>query len=107
VSYLSKLSIHPEPIASIDQLWARAAVGPVPGQVVLALGTVFYLGLLALGLATLHGQRAVGRPHASKPETTSCSAWRRRRCTRAIPDEADPHRTVPLLRSWGKIALVK
>ena len=28
VSYWSKLSIHPEPIASLDQLWARAAVGP-------------------------------------------------------------------------------
>jgi hypothetical protein len=33
---------------------------------VLALGTVFYLGLLALALATLRGQRAVGRPHAVK-----------------------------------------
>jgi uncharacterized membrane protein len=46
------------------ELWDRAAVGPVPGQVVLALGTVFYFGLLVLGLATLRGQRAVGRPHA-------------------------------------------
>lgn len=66
VSYWSKLSIHPEPIASIEQLWARAAVGPVPGQAVLALGTVFYLGLFALGLATLLNQHAVGRPHAVK-----------------------------------------
>lgn len=66
VSYWSKLSIHPEPIASIEQLWARAAVGPVPGQAVLALGTVFYLGLFALGLVTLLNQRAVGRPHAVK-----------------------------------------
>jgi uncharacterized membrane protein len=48
----------------MDQLWERASVGPVPGQVVLALGTVFYVGLLVLGFATLRGQRAVGRPHA-------------------------------------------
>jgi uncharacterized membrane protein len=66
VSYWSKLSIHPEPLTSLEQLWARAAVGPVPGQVVLALGTVFYVGLLALGLATLRGQHAVGRPHTVK-----------------------------------------
>jgi uncharacterized membrane protein len=66
VSYWSKLSIHPEPLTSLEQLWQRAAVGPVPGQVVLAVGTVFYLGLLALGLLTLRDQRAVGRPHAVK-----------------------------------------
>jgi uncharacterized membrane protein len=66
VSYWSKLCIHPAPLTSIDELWARAAVGPVPGQAVLAIGTVFYLGLLALGLVTLLNQRAVGRPHAVK-----------------------------------------
>jgi uncharacterized membrane protein len=71
VSYWGKLSIHPEPLASLEQLWARAAVGPVPGQLVLALGTVFYLGLLALALATLRGQRAVGRPHAVKAREDS------------------------------------
>jgi uncharacterized membrane protein len=66
VSYWSKLSIHPVPIGSLEELWTRAAVGPVPGQAVLAIGTVFYFGLLVLGLATLRGQRAVGRPHAVK-----------------------------------------
>ena len=64
VSYWGKLSIHPTPLTSMDQLWQRASVGPLPGQVVLALGTVFYVGLLVLGIATLRGQRAVGRPHA-------------------------------------------
>jgi uncharacterized membrane protein len=64
VSYWGKLSIHPTPLSSVTQLWDRAAVGPVPGQVVLAVGTVFYLGLVVLGIATLRGQRAVGRPHA-------------------------------------------
>jgi uncharacterized membrane protein len=63
VSYWGKLAIHPAPLASIEGLWERAAVGPVPGQVVLAAGTVFYLGLVVLAIATLRGQQAVGRPH--------------------------------------------
>jgi uncharacterized membrane protein len=63
VSYWGKISIHPTPISSLDQLWQRAAVGPLPGEVVLAVGSLFYLGLLALGLLTLRGQRAFGRAH--------------------------------------------
>ena len=64
VSYWGKLAIHPVPLTSLQELWARAAVGPVPGQLVLAVGTMFYLGLVVLALTTLRGQRAVGRPHA-------------------------------------------
>ena len=63
VSFWGKISIHPTPIASLDQLWQRASVGPLPGQAVLAIGGLFYLGLLALGVLTLRGQRAVGRAH--------------------------------------------
>jgi uncharacterized membrane protein len=63
VSFWGKISIHPTPSASLDQLWQRASVGPLPGQAVLAIGALFYLGLLALGLLTLRGQKAVGRAH--------------------------------------------
>jgi uncharacterized membrane protein len=63
VSYWGKISIHPTPISSLDQLWQRAAVGPLPGEIVLIAGSLFYLGLLALGVLTLHGQRAFGRAH--------------------------------------------
>jgi hypothetical protein len=41
----------------------------VPGQAVLLLGTVFYLGLLALGVGTLPRQKAVGRVHRLKGAT--------------------------------------
>ena len=44
----------------------RTSVGPVPGQVVLLIGTLFYLGLVVLGAYTLRGQRAVGRGHRAK-----------------------------------------
>jgi uncharacterized membrane protein len=63
VSYWGKIGIHPTPISSLDQLWQRAGVGPLPGEIVLTAGSLFYLGLLALGLLTLRGQRAFGRAH--------------------------------------------
>lgn len=63
ISYWGKVSIHPTPIDSLDQLWLRTAVGPVEGQTVLMIGSIFYLGLIALGVLTLHGQRASGRGH--------------------------------------------
>ena len=66
VSYWGKLAIHPTPISSLPELFARAGIGPVPGQIVLRAGAVFYLTLLAIGLLTLRGQRAVGRAHRAQ-----------------------------------------
>ena len=66
VSYWGKLLIHPGQLGTLDDLWSRAAVGPLHGQVVLLIGTVFYLGLLLLGVSTLRGQRAVGRGHRAR-----------------------------------------
>ena len=68
-SYIAKICIHPTPIKSLDQLWEQASIGPVPGEVVLAVGFLFHAGLIALALLTLKGQRAVGRvePPARHP----------------------------------------
>jgi uncharacterized membrane protein len=66
VSYWGKLLIHPAPLGGLDELWARAAVGPVHGSGVLLIGALFYLGLRALGVSTLRGQRAVGRGHRAQ-----------------------------------------
>jgi uncharacterized membrane protein len=63
VSYWGKLLIHPTPLGSLEELWARAAIGPLHGQLVLLIGAAFYAGLLFLGVYTLRGQRAVGRGH--------------------------------------------
>ncbi|MCA0042817.1 DUF2270 domain-containing protein [Celeribacter litoreus] len=43
VAYLGKLLVHPTPLTSVDDLYARAAIGPVHGGWLLALGAV-YLG---------------------------------------------------------------
>ena len=61
VSYVAKICIHPTPVTALEQLWARAAVGPVPGEIVLIIGFVFHALLIALALLTLRGQLAAGR----------------------------------------------
>jgi uncharacterized membrane protein len=61
VSYVAKICVHPTSVRSFDQLWERASIGPLPGEVVLAIGFVFHAGLIALALITLKGQRASGR----------------------------------------------
>ena len=41
VSYVVKIFIHPTPIRSLDQLWEHAAIGPLPGEIVLTIGFLF------------------------------------------------------------------
>jgi uncharacterized membrane protein len=61
ISYLAKIMIHPTPVKTLDELWARAAVGTLPGQVVLLVGALFHLALATLAVATLQQHRAAGR----------------------------------------------
>jgi uncharacterized membrane protein len=61
VSYLGKLAIHPAPLASLDELWARATIGPIPGQLVLLAGLVFHASWLAMALLTLGSRRGRGQ----------------------------------------------
>lgn len=61
ISYVGKLCVHPTALENLDQLFERATIGPLAGQVVLALGSLFYLGLVVFGVVTLQGQKAVGR----------------------------------------------
>jgi uncharacterized membrane protein len=67
VSYVGKLLIHPQPIASLADLWERAAVGPVPGQLILLAGLAFHATWLAVALATLKSRRGAGRHHPPRP----------------------------------------
>lgn len=64
ISYGGKLAIHPVPLSTLDELWVRAAVGPIDGRIVLMAGGLWYLALIALALGTLRGQKAVGRAQA-------------------------------------------
>jgi uncharacterized membrane protein len=60
-AYLGKLVIHPEPLPSLGELWIRAAIGPIPGQLVLLAGLVFHGSWLVLAILTLRGGRGRGQ----------------------------------------------
>ncbi|HET6839410.1 MAG TPA: DUF2270 domain-containing protein [Bradyrhizobium sp.] len=53
VAYYGKIAIHPTPAASWAEFSDRAAVGPVPGWVVLMIGFAYNFGWLAFALGTL------------------------------------------------------
>lgn len=62
VCYVGKLIVHPTPLHSFDALWERAAIGPILGEVALAIGVVFHLSWITVAILTLGSQRAVGLP---------------------------------------------
>ncbi len=60
-AYLGKLAIHPTPLTSLQELWDRAAIGPMPGQLVLLAGLAFHASWVAIALLTLKGGRGKGQ----------------------------------------------
>jgi len=52
IAYYGKLAIHPTPLQSLAELWERAAIGPVPGVMVIAAGVLFHGGWAVFALAT-------------------------------------------------------
>ena len=68
VAYIGKLLIHPVPIASIEDVWARATMGPVPGQLVLLAGLVFHAIWLTVAIVTLRSRRGASRARPPRPK---------------------------------------
>jgi uncharacterized membrane protein len=64
--YAGKLLIHPEPINSIHEIWQRAAIGPIPGQLVILAGIVFHGTWIAVALLTWHSRRGTRRHEPSR-----------------------------------------
>ncbi|HLF00930.1 MAG TPA: DUF2270 domain-containing protein [Anaerolineales bacterium] len=52
--------IHPVPAVSLDEFYSRAAIGPIPGGVVLAVGLIYNGALFAIGLLTAGLHQASG-----------------------------------------------
>jgi uncharacterized membrane protein len=53
VAYFGKLAIHPTPLTSFADLLERAAIGPIPGGMVVAAGVLFHGGWLVFAIITL------------------------------------------------------
>ena len=57
LAYYGKLAIHPTPLHTLSQLWTRAAIGPIPGEMVVAAGLLFHLGWAIFGYLVLRRDR--------------------------------------------------
>lgn len=60
VGWVLKLVTHPTPISSVDQFFQRAAIGPIPGWVLVAGGGLLTLSLLGLVVFTHQLRTASG-----------------------------------------------
>ena len=65
IAYYGKLAIHPEPLTNLAELWERAAIGPIPGGLVIAAGVLFHGGWAVFALITLRIEIASRRERQS------------------------------------------
>ncbi len=52
LAYIGKIVIHPTPLSSVGELFARMALGPVPGVLVFLFGVLFHGAWITLALTT-------------------------------------------------------
>ncbi|WP_298984668.1 DUF2270 domain-containing protein [uncultured Roseibium sp.] len=52
-AYYGKIAIHPDPLTSFADVFARAAIGPIPGSFVMFAGLVFHLSWVVFAFVTL------------------------------------------------------
>jgi uncharacterized membrane protein len=57
IAYYGKLAIHPTPLTSLAELWERAAIGPVSGKAVIAMGILFHGSWACFVAVTLYLER--------------------------------------------------
>lgn len=63
-AYYGKLLIHPAPLGSVAELFHRASIGAIPGQLVILAGVFFHGFWLFMALYTLRIERQHRRPDA-------------------------------------------
>ncbi|MDX6751282.1 DUF2270 domain-containing protein [Geminicoccaceae bacterium 1502E] len=67
-AYLAKILIHPTPISLLDEVWERARMGPVPGQLVILAGFLFHGTWLVVAFHTYKSRRGAGRKRPPRPD---------------------------------------
>lgn len=68
IAYYGKIAIDPSPVTSGSELVRRAALGPIPGEVMLFGGALFSGGWIAFAAWTYFLDRA---KHGTRPSTAS------------------------------------
>lgn len=59
-SWVAKIWLFPASPATMDEFLTRAAVGPLPGHIMIILGLVFYIFLTLVAVGTINMMRASG-----------------------------------------------
>ncbi|MGY3603368.1 MULTISPECIES: DUF2270 domain-containing protein [unclassified Bradyrhizobium] len=52
IAYYGKLAIHPAPLTTLAEVWERAAIGPIPGILVVLAGVLFHASWAIFALVT-------------------------------------------------------
>lgn len=58
MAYIGKLAVHPTSVESFEQLMDRADIGPVPGQIIVALGLVYVVTWTAIAFWSHRSDKA-------------------------------------------------
>ncbi len=58
IAYFGKLMVHPAAISSLDELWQRAAIGPVAGEYIIVVGILYNATAIAIVIYTWRLDRA-------------------------------------------------
>jgi uncharacterized membrane protein len=64
VAYVGKLVIHPTALADMAEFFDRAAIGPIPGEVVVLAGLLFHGTWIVIALVTLQIDKKHRSPEA-------------------------------------------
>jgi uncharacterized membrane protein len=65
IAYYGKLAIHPTPLTTLAGIWDRAAIGPIPGTLVIMAGVLFHASWAVFALVTYRIEVASRRERRS------------------------------------------
>jgi uncharacterized membrane protein len=74
-AWVAKIWLFPVPASGLAQFVERSAVGPISGEIMIALGFGFYASLLIMGLATINMTKATGEVLPRFGEETATSIF--------------------------------
>ena len=65
IAYYGKLAIHPGPMTALPEIWERAAIGPIPGTLVVLAGVIFHASWVIFAYVTWRVELADRRDRKS------------------------------------------